>query len=62
MEISNELKQFTEYIYNLVLESDKANNHRIIPSIKIEQIYCILKKANKTFNKITINNVIKFGK
>lgn len=54
MEISNELNQFIEYIYNLVLEADRINNNKIIPSIKIEQIYCILKKANKTFTMIDL--------
>lgn len=49
MEISDKLSQLTEYIYNLVLETDRANNHQIIPTIKIEQIYCILKKAKKKF-------------
>lgn len=54
MEVSNELNELTEYIYSLVLETNNAKNNRIIPSIKTEQIYCILKKANKQFTIIDL--------
>lgn len=54
MEVSNELNELTEYIYSLVLETNNAKNNRIIPSIKTEQIYCILKKAKKEFTTVDL--------